>query len=102
MSRAVDVWGLTGWTTSACINEGGKDMHIIAKTPNPEGYALIPEGMELPDTFPYVNVTVEGNVVTSMTAGTVPEEKPKEYGPSAQEQLRADVDFIAAMTGVSL
>ena len=93
-------------------------MHITAKTPNPdglyvsqksddlrqlpEGYALIPEGMELPDTFPYVNVTVEGNVVTSMTAGTVPEEKPKEYGPSAQEQLRADVDFIAAMTGVSL
>lgn len=71
----------------------------------PEGWAVAPEGMEIPDTFPFVNLTAEDGVVTSMTAGVVPEPEPEptpEPAPTEVEQLRADVDFIAAMTGVTL
>ena len=39
----------------------------------PAGWAYIPETMEIPSTFPFVNITVENGVVTSMTAGVVPE-----------------------------
>lgn len=39
----------------------------------PEGWAVIPEDMALPDTFPFVSFTVEKGVVTHMTAGTVPD-----------------------------
>lgn len=39
----------------------------------PEGWAVIPENMEIPSTFPFVNVEVKGGIVTSMTEGTVPE-----------------------------
>lgn len=38
----------------------------------PVGYAIIPDEMEIPDTFPFVNIEVEDGVVTSMTAGEVP------------------------------
>lgn len=34
----------------------------------PEGYAYIPDDMELPFTYPFVNITVEGDTVTSMEA----------------------------------
>lgn len=40
-----------------------------------QGWAVIPENLEIPDTFPYVNIEVDGNIVVSMTVGeeTVPE-----------------------------
>lgn len=38
--------------------------------------------------------------VTAMTEGTVPE--PETPAPTFEEQLRADVDYIAVMTGVEL
>lgn len=38
----------------------------------PEGYAIIPDDMEKPDTFPFVNIEVEDGIVTAMTAGEVP------------------------------
>ena len=43
----------------------------------PEGWALIPDGMEIPDTFPFVDIQVDGQTVTSMTAGIVPEPEPE-------------------------
>lgn len=42
----------------------------------PEGWAVIPFTMEVPETFPFVNIEVEGNVVTKMTAGVMPEPEP--------------------------
>lgn len=42
----------------------------------PEGWAVVPEEMEIPETFPFVNIEAEDGVVTSMTAGEVPEPKP--------------------------
>ena len=69
----------------------------------PEGWPVVPDQIVVPDTFPFVNVTVENGVVTGMTAGTVPEPgtaEPEE--PTELERLRADVDYIAVMTGVEL
>ena len=61
----------------------------------PEGWAVVPEGLEIPDTFPFVDITAgkitvdpdtqpvsvgeEGQlwVVTSMTPGAVPEPAPE-------------------------
>ena len=64
-----------------------------------EGWAIIPEDMEIPNTFPFVNIEVEDGIVTSMTEGIVPEPQPYVPQPTVLEQLRADVDFIMAMEG---
>lgn len=66
----------------------------------PRGWAIIPENMPIPETFPFVTLTVEGQTVTGMEPGVVPE--PETPAPTETEQLRADVDFLAAMTGVTL
>ena len=69
----------------------------------PNGWAVIPEDVPIPATFPFVTLTVEGRTVTGMEPGEVPEPEPEpEPEPTEMEQLRADVDFIAAMTGVNL
>ena len=69
----------------------------------PTGWAVIPEDVPIPETFPFVDLTVEGNTVVTMTAGVVPAPEPEpEPEPTEMEQLRADIDFVAAMTGVSL
>ena len=38
-----------------------------------DGWAVIPDSIRIPHSFPVVDITVEGNTVTSMTAGIVPE-----------------------------
>lgn len=69
----------------------------------PDGWAVIPEGMDIPETYPFVDLVVKGGRVVSMTAGVVPEPEPEpETEPTETEQLRADVDFLAAMAGVTL
>ncbi len=69
----------------------------------PGGWAVIPADTAIPETFPFVDLVVEGQRVVSMTAGVVPEPEPEpEPEPTEMEQLRADIDFIAAMTGVTL
>lgn len=70
-----------------------------------EGWAIIPEEIEIPSTFPFVNIEVEEDeetrimVVTTMTEGVVPEPQPIIHTPTEIERLRADVDFIMAMEG---
>lgn len=69
----------------------------------PTGWAEIPADVAIPETFPFVDIQVEGNKVVSMTAGVVPAPEPQpEPEPTETEQLRADVDFLAAMAGVTL
>lgn len=69
----------------------------------PDGWAEIPVDVDIPETFPFVDLAVEGIQVVSMTAGVVPEPEPQpEPEPTETEQLRADVDFLAAMAGVTL
>lgn len=64
-----------------------------------EGWAVIPDDMVIPSTFPFVEIEVEDEVVVSMTEGVVPEPQPVVPQPTPYEQLRADVDFIMAMEG---
>lgn len=33
----------------------------------PEGWAMIPDGMEIPNSFPFVNIEVNGQIVTALT-----------------------------------
>ena len=54
----------------------------------PDGWALIPATVPIPDTFPFVGIEVKGKVVTSMTAGVVPE-TTEEYIPTAQDDIDA-------------
>ena len=47
-----------------------------------EGWAVVPDDMTIPDSFPFVNITVADGVVSEMTAGVVP--TPPE--PTASEK----------------
>lgn len=38
----------------------------------PDGWAVIPESIVIPDTFPFVSIEADGQTVISMTAGIVP------------------------------
>lgn len=60
----------------------------------PDGWALVPDDMEIPATFPFVGVTAEDGIVTSMTEGVVPEEEPVEREPTIH-------DILNAMLGVT-
>ena len=56
----------------------------------PEGWAVVPAGITVPDTFPFVNIEADGQIVTSMTAGVVPEPEPEpEPTPSIEERMTA-------------
>ena len=72
----------------------------------PDGWAIIPDGMETTN-FPFGEVEVaEINgvmTVTKWTPGEIPEPEPEhEPEPTELEQMRADVDYIAMETGVEL
>ena len=67
----------------------------------PEGWAVIPPDMEIPETFPFVDIQVEGQTVTAMTAGVVPEPEPQ---PEPEATLEDRVSSIenAIERGLSL
>lgn len=59
-----------------------------ATFPVPPGYAFIPDDMPIPDTFPFVDIEVEGDppVVVKMTAGVVPPE-PEPPEPTVEDRI---------------
>ena len=76
----------------------------------PNGWAVIPDGADMPH-LPFGEVTakeIDGVMtVTNWVAGKKPEpfpdlEEETGTGVGEVEQLRADVDYIAIMTGVEL
>lgn len=85
----------------------------------PSGWAVIPDGMELPATFPFVDIGVEAvehtresaipdgepetytvPTVTAMTAGTVPE--PEKLTPAKQRENAYDTQAIIELDGEML
>ena len=85
------------------LPNGAHRNQTTTSTTIPAGWAEIPADVAIPETFPFVDIQVEGNKVVSMTAVVVPEPEPQpEPEPTETEQLRADVDFLAAMAGVTL
>lgn len=75
----------------------------------PNGWAVVPDDVETPN-FPFGEIEVSEidgvMTVTKWVAGTKPEhielEEETSTGIGTVEQLRADVDYIAIMTGVEL
>ena len=61
----------------------------------PEGWARVPEDMTIPDTFPFVDIEVDGQTVTAMTAGTVPEPEP------AADPEPTDTEVLNTLLGVT-
>lgn len=56
----------------------------------PAGWAVIPDSMEVPSTYPFVDITVSEEtqpVVLTMEAGTVPEPEPVTPEISAEDTL---------------
>lgn len=54
-------------------NGAHRNQTLGFEIPVPDGWAVIPDDMAVPDTFPFVNITVEDNIVVSIAAGVVPE-----------------------------
>lgn len=85
------------------LSNGAHRNQTTTSTTIPTGWAEIPADVSIPETFPFVDIKVEGSKVVSMTAGVVPDPEPQpDPEPTETEQLRADVDFLAAMAGVTL
>ena len=53
----------------------------------PDGWAVIPDSIAIPDTFPFVDIEVDGQMVTAMTAGTVPEPEPEPRPDPTTEEI---------------
>lgn len=87
----------------ALDNGAHRNQTVSGAVAVPDGWAEIPADLAIPETFPFVDLVVDGQRVVSMTAGVVPDPEPQpEPEPTETEQLRADVDFLAAMAGVTL
>ena len=70
-------------------NPSGSHEFRFAKhiTSVPDGWAMIPEDFELPDTFPFVSLEVKEKTVVGMIAGEVP--PAPVYEPTAAEDTAA-------------
>lgn len=81
----------------APLDNGAHENQTIEGTiPLPDGWAVIPEGMEIPESFPFVGVEAQDGVVTRLTPGVVPEPEPE---PEPEEQITAD-DLFAVLLGM--
>ena len=86
-------------------NGGHQNQTINGTIKIPNGWALVPDGMEL-ERFPYGDIDVEEvdgvPTVTKWNPRALPdvEDEPAPINPI--EQLRADIDYISIMTGVEL
>lgn len=73
----------------ALENGAHRNQTVMGSVPPPDGWAVIPEDMEISETFPFVNVEATNGVVTAMTAGTVPVPEPKpEPEPTVNERVK--------------
>ena len=68
---------------------GHQNQFIDANIEVPEGWAVIPDDMAIPETFPFVRITVRNGVVKSMVAGTMPPDEPVTPQPTADDILNA-------------
>lgn len=63
----------------------------------PDGWAVIPDDMEIPDTFPFIDVIVKGQTVISISPGIVPDipipEEPT--SPSLNEELSTQIQALS-------
>ena len=70
-----------------------------------EGWIAVPPQLEQAawDCRGYCELDIQDGVLVGLTTGQMPEREPApEPEPTAEERLRADVDYLAIMTGVEL
>lgn len=70
-----------------------------------EGWVEVPEHLESAvwDSLGWCDLDIQDGVLVGITPTERPEPEPEpETPPTDLEQLRADIDFLAAMQGVSL
>lgn len=53
----------------------------------PEGWAVIPDDIEIPETFPFVHVYASGKEVTDLTPGIVPPPEPTPPTPDPEGEI---------------
>lgn len=70
---------------------GGHDNQTTSEIiPVPDGWLIIPDDIEIPDTFPFVTFHYRKDVVTDMSPAPVPPPEPEpEPEPSAEDILNA-------------
>ena len=69
----------------------------------PDGWVVIPENIVIPDTFPFVSIEVDGQTVTSMTAGIIPIPDPSDIKHTKITEIKQSCeDYIYAGTNVTL
>ena len=91
---------------------GKHKMHDIqtnsswVKNPYDKEYAVVPDDMvqDILTTKGYCDITLnnDGSEIVSFVGREIPEMPKPEQPVSNMEQLRADVEFLALMTGVEL
>ena len=75
---------------NALPNGAHRNQTISGVIPVSDGWAVIPDTIYIPDTFPFVDIEVDGQTVTSMTAGIVPDPEPEpEPEPTTDDVLNA-------------
>lgn len=68
----------------------------------PDGWAVIPEYIVVPDTFPFVSIEVDGQTVTSMTAGIIPSPDLSDIKSTKIAEIKKSCeDYIYAGTDVT-
>lgn len=74
--------------------------------PYPDDYAIVPPDMEeaIQETQGYCDIKLskDGTEVTAFAAREIPVMEEPEQPVTEFEQLRADIDYLAIMTGVTL
>lgn len=86
----------------AALNNGAHRNQNSSLSRILDGWAVVPDGIEVPDTFPFVDIEVEGNKVISMAAGVVPEPTELVTEPTQLDLIEAQVTYTAMMTDTLL
>jgi len=75
----------------AALENGAHRNQTLHGNALPEGWAVIPADMEIPSTFPFVEVTAKNGVVTSLVAGVMPEPAPEPTPEPTEEDDTASM-----------
>lgn len=73
---------------STLKNGAHRNLDSSGITQAPDGWAVIPEELQIPDTFPFVSVEASDGVVTKLTAGVMPEPEPEPEPETGDTEAR--------------
>lgn len=68
----------------------------------PDGWSLIPENINIPDTFPFMEVVwnENNNIINLLPKEYVITSTPKQLPLSKLEKIRKDLDYLAKYLGI--